>query len=184
MFSQKGRFEIKDGHFVLNGKPFIIHSGEMHYPRVPSEYWKHRLQMMKAMGLNTVTTYVFWNYHEEAPGQWNFSGDKNLKKFIKTAQEVGLYVIIRPGPYVCAEWEFGGYPWWLQKNKDLEIRRNNKAFLEECEQYIHQLAQQLVPLQINHGGPVIMVQAENEFGSYVAQRKDISLEEHRKYSIQ
>lgn len=182
MYSQKGNFEIKDGHFVLNGKPFAIYSGEMHYPRVPSEYWKHRLQMMKAMGLNTVTTYVFWNYHEESPGKWNFSGEKDLKKFIKTAQEVGLYVIIRPGPYVCAEWEFGGYPWWLQKDKSLEIRTDNKAFLEQCENYINQLAKQVIPLQINNGGPVIMVQAENEFGSYVAQRKDISLEQHRTYS--
>ncbi|KXH82856.1 glycoside hydrolase family 35 protein [Chryseobacterium kwangjuense] len=182
VYSQKGNFEIKDGHFVLNGKPFAIYSGEMHYPRVPSEYWKHRLQMMKAMGLNTVTTYVFWNYHEESPGKWNFSGEKDLRKFIKTAQEVGLYVIIRPGPYVCAEWEFGGYPWWLQKDKSLEIRTDNKAFLQQCENYINQLAKQLIPLQINNGGPVIMVQAENEFGSYVAQRKDISLEQHRTYS--
>ncbi len=182
MFSQQGNFQIKNGHFLLNEKPFTIYSGEMHYPRVPSEYWKHRLQMMKAMGLNTVTTYVFWNYHEEAPGKWNFSGEKDLKKFIKTAQEVGLYVIIRPGPYVCAEWEFGGYPWWLQKNRNLEIRRDNKAFLDECEKYIQQLARQIVPLQIDKGGPVIMVQAENEFGSYVAQRKDIPLDEHRKYS--
>ncbi len=182
VFSQRGNFEIKEGNFFLNGKPFTVYSGEMHYPRVPSEYWKHRLEMMKAMGLNTVTTYVFWNYHEEAPGKWNFSGEKDLQKFIKTAQEVGLYVIIRPGPYVCAEWEFGGYPWWLQKNKELEIRRDNRAFLEECRKYIHQLAKQVVPMQINNGGPVIMVQAENEFGSYVAQRKDIPLEEHRRYS--
>lgn len=182
VYSQKGNLEIKDGHFVLNGKPFAIYSGEMHYPRVPSEYWKHRLQMMKAMGLNTVTTYVFWNYHEESPGKWNFSGEKDLRKFIKTAQEVGLYVIIRPGPYVCAEWEFGGYPWWLQKDKSLEIRTDNKAFLQQCEKYINQLAKQVIPLQINNGGPVIMVQAENEFGSYVAQRKDISLEKHRTYS--
>ncbi|WP_083997304.1 glycoside hydrolase family 35 protein [Chryseobacterium angstadtii] len=180
--SQKGSFEIKEGLFLLNGKPFNIYSGEMHYPRVPSQYWKHRLQMIKAMGLNTVTTYVFWNYHEESPGKWNFRGEKDLKKFIKTAQEVGLYVIIRPGPYVCAEWEFGGYPWWLQKDKDLEIRTDNKAFLEQCENYINQLAKQIVPMQINNGGPVIMIQAENEFGSYVAQRKDIPLEQHRKYS--
>lgn len=182
MHSQKRNFEIRDGHFLLNGKPFTIYSGEMHYPRVPSEYWKHRLQMMKAMGLNTVTTYVFWNYHEESPGKWNFSGEKDLKKFIKTAQEVGLYVIIRPGPYVCAEWEFGGYPWWLQKDKNLEIRTDNEAFLKQCENYINELAKQIIPLQINNGGPVIMVQAENEFGSYVAQRKDISLEQHRTYS--
>ncbi|MCS3530974.1 beta-galactosidase [Chryseobacterium sp. JUb7] len=182
IFSQKRNFEIKNGEFLLNGKSFVIHSGELHYPRVPMEYWKHRLQMMKAMGLNTVTTYVFWNYHEESPGKWNFSGEKDLKKFIKTAQEVGLYVIIRPGPYVCAEWEFGGYPWWLQKDKNLEIRTDNKAFLLQCEKYINELAKQIVPLQINNGGPVIMVQAENEFGSYVAQRKDIPLEQHKKYS--
>ncbi|MBK1894295.1 glycoside hydrolase family 35 protein [Chryseobacterium paridis] len=175
-------FEIKDGHFWLNGNQFSIYSGEMHYPRIPVQYWKHRLEMMKAMGLNTVTTYVFWNYHEESPGKWNFSGEKDLQKFIKTAQEVGLYVIIRPGPYVCAEWEFGGYPWWLLKDKDLEIRSDNKAFLEQCEKYINQLAKQIIPLQINNGGPVIMVQAENEFGSYVAQRKDIALEKHRIYS--
>lgn len=183
-FSQKSNksFEIKDGHFWLNGKQFAIYSGEMHYPRVPSQYWKHRLQMMKAMGLNAVTTYVFWNYHEESLGKWNFSGEKDLQKFIKTAQEVGLYVIIRPGPYVCAEWEFGRYPWRLQKDKNLEIRTDNKAFLKECEKYIHQLAKQIIPLQINNGGSIIMVQAENEFGSYVAQRKDISLEQHRKYS--
>lgn len=182
MFSQKGSFKIKDGHFLLNEKPFTIYSGEMHYPRIPSEYWKHRLQMMKAMGLNTVTTYVFWNYHEESPGKWNFTGEKDLKKFIKTAQEVGLYVIIRPGPYVCAEWEFGGYPWWLQKDKNLVIRADNEAFLKQCESYINQLAKQIVPLQINNGGPVIMVQAENEFGSYVSQRPDIPLEQHKKYS--
>lgn len=182
IFSQKRNFEIKNGEFLLNGKSFVIHSGELHYPRVPMEFWKHRLQMMKAMGLNTVTTYVFWNYHEESPGKWNFSGEKDLKKFIKTAQEVGLYVIIRPGPYVCAEWEFGGYPWWLQKDKNLEIRTDNKSFLLQCEKYINELAKQIVPLQINNGGPVIMVQAENEFGSYVAQRKDIPLEQHKKYS--
>lgn len=180
--TQKGKFEIKDGHFLLNGKEFMIHSGELHYPRVPSEYWKHRLQMMKAMGLNTVTTYVFWNYHEESPGKWNFSGEKDLRKFIKTAQEVGLYVIIRPGPYVCAEWEFGGYPWWLQNIKGLKIREDNEPFLAETKKYITQLYDQIKDLQINDGGPVIMVQAENEFGSFVVQRKDIPLASHRNYN--
>ena len=107
---KKETFEIKDGNFVINGKPSFIHSGEMHYSRIPHQYWKHRLQMLKSMGLNAVATYVFWNFHEEAPGKWNWTGDKDLRKFIKTAQEVGLYVILCPGPYVCAEWEFGGYP--------------------------------------------------------------------------
>ena len=155
----------------------------MHYARVPKEYWRHRFQMIRAMGLNTVATYVFWNYHETAPGVWDFeTQNKNLAEYIKTAQEEGLFVILRPGPYTCAEWEFGGYPWWLQNNKELVIRANNKPFLDSCKVYINKLAEQVKDLQITKGGPIIMVQAENEFGSYVAQRKDIPLEEHRKYN--
>jgi beta-galactosidase len=176
-------FEVKGGDFVYDGKPIKIHSGEMHFARVPKEYWRHRLQMMKAMGLNTVATYVFWNYHETAPGVWDFKSDsRNIHEFIKTAQEVGLMVILRPGPYACAEWEFGGYPWWLQKNKELEIRTYNQPFLDSCKVYMSKLAEQVKDLQISNGGPIVMVQAENEFGSYVAQRKDIPLEQHKKYN--
>jgi beta-galactosidase len=182
-FAQKHTFEIKDGNFVYDGNPIQIHSGEMHFARVPKPYWRQRLQMMKAMGLNTVATYVFWNYQELSPGVWDFKTDnRNIAEFIKTAQEVGLFVILRPGPYACAEWEFGGYPWWLQKEKDLVIRAYNKPFLDSCKTYINHLAAQVKDLQITHGGPIIMVQVENEFGSYVAQRKDIPLEEHKKYS--
>jgi beta-galactosidase len=180
---QKHTFIIKDGNFLYDGKPIQIHSGEMHFARVPKAYWKQRLQMMKAMGLNTVATYVFWNYHETTPGVWDFkTGNKNIAEFIKIAQEVGLFVILRPGPYACAEWEFGGFPWWLQKNDSLELRTYNKPFLDSCNNYISHLAAQVKNLQITHGGPIIMVQAENEFGSYVAQRKDIPLEVHKKYS--
>ncbi len=138
--------------------------------------------MMKAMGLNTVTTYVFWNYHEESPNQWNWSGEKDLKRFIKKAQEVGLYVILRPGPYVCAEWEFGGYPWWLQNVAGLKIREDNAPFLAETKKYLSQLYTQVKDLQITNGGPIIMIQGENEFGSFVVQRKDLSLESHRAYN--
>jgi beta-galactosidase len=174
-------FEIKDGNFVYNGKPFQIHSGEMHYPRVPKEYWRHRFRMLKAMGLNTVATYVFWNYHNTAPGLWDFkAGNRNLAEYIRTAQEEGFFVILRPGPYVCAEWEFGGYPWWLQNNKDLIIR-TNQPFLDSCKVYINKLAEQVINLQVTRGGPIIMVQVENEFGSYISQRTDIPLEQHRKY---
>ena len=181
---QKHSFEIANGNFLYDGKPTQIHSGEMHYARVPAAYWKHRLQMMKAMGLNTVATYVFWNHHELSPGVWDFSTDNhNIRAFIKTAAEVGLMVILRPGPYACAEWEFGGYPWWLQKNKDLVIRNNNKPFLDSCNTYIGKLVSEIKDLQITNGGPIIMIQAENEFGSYVAQRKDIPLAEHKKYSL-
>ena len=174
MAQSKHQFEIKGGEFVFDGNAIKIYSGEMHFARVPKEYWRHRLKMMKAMGLNTVATYVFWNYHEVSPGNWDFkTGNKNIAEFIKTAGEEGLMVILRPGPYACAEWEFGGYPWWLQKEQSLVIRSNNKAFLDSSNTYIQQLAKQIKPLLVTNGGPVIMVQAENEFGSYVAQRKDI-----------
>jgi beta-galactosidase len=179
----KHAFAINEGEFLYDGKPFKIYSGEMHYARIPHEYWRHRLQMIKAMGLNSVATYVFWNFHETAPGVWDFtSGDRNIREFIKLAGEEGLMVILRPGPYACAEWEFGGYPWWLQKNKDLVIRTNNKPFLDSCNVYITKFIQQVKDLQVTEGGPVIMIQAENEFGSYVAQRKGIPLAEHKKYS--
>jgi len=178
----KHSFAIKDGNFIYDGKPIQIHSGELHYARIPHQYWRHRLQMVKAMGLNTVATYVFWNFHEPAEGQWNFEGDHDLATFIRTAQEEGLMVILRPGPYACAEWEFGGYPWWLQQVKGLEIRRDNEPFLAYTKKYLSRLGQEVGKLQISNGGPVIMVQAENEFGSYVSQRKDISLEEHKIYN--
>jgi len=179
----KHTFAISDGEFMYDGKPVKIYSGEMHYARIPHQYWKQRLQMIKAMGLNTVATYVFWNFHETSPGVWDFStGNRNIREFIKMAGDEGLMVILRPGPYACAEWEFGGYPWWLQKNKDLVIRTNNKPFLDSCNVYINQLVNQVKDLQVTKGGPVIMVQAENEFGSYVAQRKDIPLPEHKIYS--
>lgn len=179
--NQKKSFEVKNGQFLLNGKSIEIRSGEMHYPRVPKEYWKHRLLMIKAMGLNAVATYVFWNYHEETPGKWDWSGQKDLKAFIKTAEEVGLYVILRPGPYVCAEWEFGGYPWWLQNIKGLKIREDNEPFLSANKKYLTELYNQVKDLQITKGGPIIMVQAENEFGLFAFQRKDISDQSHQSY---
>ena len=119
-------------------------------------------------GLNTVATYVFWNLHEVEPGKWDFSGDKNLAEYIRIAGEEGMMVILRPGPYVCAEWEFGGYPWWLQNIPGMEIRRDNTEFLKYTKKYIDRLYQEVGPLQCTKGGPIIMVQCENEFGSYVS----------------
>ena len=179
---KKFSFEIKDGNFYLNGKVTRVLSGEMHYSRIPHEYWRHRLQMMKGMGLNTVATYVFWNWHETEPGKWDFEGDKNLAEYIRIAGEEGMMVILRPGPYVCAEWEFGGYPWWLQNIEGMEIRRDNEPFLQCTQRYIERLYQEVGHLQCTNGGPIIMVQCENEFGSYVSQRQDIPLEEHRAYN--
>lgn len=176
------KFEIKDGNFYVDGKTTPIISGEMHYTRIPHEYWRHRMQMLKGLGLNTVATYVFWNAHETEPGVWDFEGDKDLAEYIRIAGEEGLNVILRPGPYVCAEWEFGGYPWWLQNVEGMEIRRDNPAFLEATKKYIDRLYKEVGHLQSTKGGPIIMVQCENEFGSYVAQRPDIPLEEHRAYN--
>lgn len=178
----KHTFEIKNGQFVYDQQPIQIVSGEMHYARIPHQYWRHRMQMLKAMGLNTVATYVFWNAHEVKPGEWNFEGDNNLKEYIKIAAEEGLHVILRPGPYACAEWEFGGYPWWLQQVGGLELRRDNAQFLYYTDIYIKRLYQEVKDMLITNGGPIIMVQVENEFGSYVSQRKDISLDEHQKYN--
>lgn len=179
----KHTFEIKGGNFVYDGKAIQIHSGEMHYSRVPAPYWHHRLKMMKAMGLNAVATYVFWNNHEVAPGKWDWTtGSRNIRAFLKAASDEGMMVILRPGPYACGEWEFGGYPWWLQKVKGMEIRTYNQPFLDSCRVYINELAAQVADYQITKGGPIVMVQAENEFGSYVEQRPDVSLEMHRKYS--
>jgi len=175
-------FEIKNGEFVMNGKAFQVLSGEMHFARIPHQYWRHRLQLIKAMGLNTVATYVFWNLHEPVEGTWDFEDGKNLAEFIKIAGEEGLYVILRPGPYACAEWEFGGYPWWLQNVEGLELRRDNVAFLEYTKKYIDRLYQEVAHLQITQGGPIIMVQVENEFGSYVSQRTDIPISEHLSYN--
>lgn len=159
-------FTIGAGNFLLDGKPFQILSGEMHFARIPREYWRDRLQMAKAMGMNTVATYIFWNYHEPQKGNYNFTGNADVAEFVKIAGEVGLWVIIRPSPYACAEWEFGGYPWWLQNEKDLKVRSRDPVFLDLSRKYFAELGKQLVPLQITQGGPIIMVQLENEYGSY------------------
>lgn len=175
-------FEIKAGNFYYDGAVFNIRSGEMHYARIPHQYWRHRMQMLKALGLNTVATYVFWNLHEPTSGEWDFEGDKNLAEYIRIAGEEGLHVILRPGPYACAEWEFGGYPWWLQNIEGLELRRDNSQFLNYTQRYIDRLCKEVGDLQITKGGPIILVQVENEFGSYVSQRTDIPLDEHRAYN--
>ena len=153
-------------HFLLDGKPFQIISGEMHYARVPRQYWRDRMKKMKAMGLNTLTTYVFWNLHEPKPGQFDFTGNLDVAAYIRTAQEEGLWVIVRPGPYVCSEWEFGGFPAWLLATPDMKVRSADPRFLQAAERYMKQVGRQLAPLQITRGGPVIIVQVENEYGSF------------------
>lgn len=159
-------FALSDSSFLLDGKPFQMISGEMHYPRVPREAWRARMKMAKAMGLNTIGTYVFWNLHEPQKGKFDFSGNNDIVEFVKIAQQEGLYVILRPSPYVCAEWEFGGYPYWLQNEKGLVVRSKEATYLAEYKKYISEVGKRLAPLQINHGGNILMVQIENEYGSY------------------
>lgn len=164
--SSKHIFEVKNNSFLLDQKPIQLICGEMHYPRIPHEYWRDRMKRAKAMGINTISTYVFWNYHERQPGVFDFKEQADLARFIKIAQEEGLYVILRPGPYVCAEWDFGGYPYWLQKDKQMHYRKNDEAFLSACKRYINKLGKELSSLTVTNGGPILMVQVENEYGSF------------------
>lgn len=152
--------------FLLDGQPFLILSGEMHYPRVPRAYWRDRMKKMKAMGLNTLCTYIFWNLHEPQPGKFDFSDNLDLAAFVRTAQEEGLWVIARPGPYICTEWEFGGFPAWLLAAPDSKVRSADARFLKAAENYMKRVGRELAPLQITRGGPVIMAQVENEYGSF------------------
>ncbi len=167
---QTSRFEIKEGNFYLDEQPIQLICGEMHYPRIPKEYWRDRMKRAKAMGINTVSAYVFWNYHERQPGVFDFEGQADIKRFIQIAQEEGLFVILRPGPYVCAEWDFGGYPSWLLKEEGMVYRSNDERFLQGCQNYIQRLGEELSDLTLSNGGPILMVQVENEYGSYGADK--------------
>jgi beta-galactosidase len=153
-------------HFELDGKPFQIISGAIHSSRVPRAYWRDRLRKARAMGLNTVETYVFWNMYETSPGHFDFSGQNDIAEFVREAQQEGLFVILRPGPYVCAEWDFGGYPSWLLRDPNMEVRTSNPAFIAAASRWLHRLGQELAPLQSGNGGPIIAVQVENEYGSF------------------
>jgi beta-galactosidase len=161
-------FTVEGDHFTLDGKPFKVLSGELHYARIPREYWHARLKMARAMGLNTIATYVFWNVHEPSPGHYYFTGQNDLVAFIRAAQEEGLYVILRSGPYACAEWDLGGLPaWLLADSKSAQaIRTNSPLFLQPAERWVHRLAQEVLPLQLGRGGPILMTQIENEYGIY------------------
>lgn len=160
-----GQFEIKD-NFYLDGKPFQVISGSIHYFRVVPEYWRDRLEKLKAMGCNTVETYIAWNVHEPQKGAFDFDGRHDLVKFVRTAQELGLYVILRPSPYICAEWEFGGLPAWLLQEDGMHLRSCHESFLNHVREYYDRLFPLITPLQITEGGPVIMMQVENEYGYY------------------
>ncbi|MFW0715123.1 beta-galactosidase [Pedobacter sp. N23S346] len=159
-------FEIGKKDFLLNGKPFQIRCGELHFARVPKPYWRHRLKMMKSLGMNTVCAYLFWNFHERTPGVFKWDGEADIAQFCKIAQEEGLWVILRPGPYTCAEWEMGGLPWWLLKNDGIKLRTKDPIYIDRSNQYLKEVGKVLAPMQVTKGGPIIMVQVENEYGFY------------------
>lgn len=159
-------FAIGEKDFLLDGQPLQIRCGEIHFARVPREYWRHRLQLIKAMGLNTVCAYLFWNFHEWEQGTFDWSGRADAAEFCRLAQEEGLWVILRPGPYACAEWDGGGLPWWLLKNPEIQLRTSDPAFLAPARIWLQEVGRVLAPLQVTHGGPILLVQVENEYGSY------------------
>lgn len=172
--SAQNTFEAGKGAFLLNGKPFIVKAAEVHYPRIPRPYWEHRIQMCKALGMNTVCIYIFWNIHEQKEGVFDFTGNNDVAEFCRIAQKNGMYVIVRPGPYVCAEWEMGGLPWWLLKKKDIRLREQDPYFMERVKIFEQKVGEQLAPLTIQNGGPIIMVQVENEYGSYGEDKPYVS----------
>ena len=169
-----GTFTVGDKTFLLNGKPFVVKAAELHYPRIPRPYWEHRIKMCKALGMNTVCLYVFWNIHEQQEGKFDFTGNNDVAEFCRLAQRNGLYVIVRPGPYVCAEWEMGGLPWWLLKKKDIRLREPDPYFMERVKLFERKVGEQLASLTIQNGGPIIMVQVENEYGSYGENKAYVS----------
>jgi beta-galactosidase len=162
----KETFEVSKQTFLLNGEPFVVKAAEIHYPRIPREYWEHRIQMCKALGMNTICLYVFWNIHEPAEGQFDFTGNNDVAAFCKLAQKNGMYVIVRPGPYVCAEWEMGGLPWWLLKKEDIKLRTLDPYFVERVKLFMAEVGKQLSNLQLSKGGNILMAQVENEYGAY------------------
>jgi beta-galactosidase len=172
--SKPGTFTTGNKTFLLNGKPFVVKAAEVHYPRIPRPYWDHRIKMCKALGMNTVCIYVFWNIHEQQEGQFDFTGNNDVAEFCRLAQKNGMYVIVRPGPYVCAEWEMGGLPWWLLKKKDIKLRERDPYFMERVKIFEQKVGEQLAPLTIQNGGPIIMVQVENEYGSYGEDKPYVS----------
>ncbi len=167
-------FKVGDGAFLLDGEPFVFRAAELHYPRIPRPYWRQRIQMCKALGMNAVCLYTFWNMHEQEPDVFDFDGQNDIRSFVEICEEEGMYVILRPGPYVCAEWEMGGLPWWLLRKDDIRLREDDPWFLERVAKFENALAGELRDLTVENGGPILMVQVENEYGSYGKNKEYVS----------
>ena len=160
------KFAIDGKDFIIDGKKDTLRSGAIHYFRIPSYYWRDRLLKLKECGLNCVETYIAWNIHEEKEGKFDFSGEKDVGKFLDIAAELGLLAIVRPGPYICAEWECGGFPPWLLSKPSVRLRCSESQYLKSVKRYLSEVCSVLQPRLISANGNVIMVQVENEYGSY------------------
>lgn len=164
---QKHVFSFSKNNFLLDGKPFQVISGEMHPARIPKAYWRHRIKMAKAMGCNTIAAYIFWNYNETKEGVFDFTTEnRNIAEFIRICQQERMWVIVRPGPYVCAEWDWGGLPTYLLKYPDIKIRCMDSRYMAAVGRYVGRVSKEIKPLLCTTGGPVILTQIENEYGSY------------------
>mmetsp|Transcript_19762 Transcript_19762/g.38148 ORF Transcript_19762/g.38148 Transcript_19762/m.38148 type:complete len:669 (-) Transcript_19762:190-2196(-) len=164
--SSKRKFTVEKDRFVLNGKPMQIKAGCIHYFRIPKPYWRDRLLRLRAMGLNAAQIYIPWNFHETEQGQYNFEGNRDVIEFIEEAQKAGLLVVLRPGPYICAEWEFGGFPYWLLKNGTITLRTDAEPYMSIAGGWYSFILNKVKPYLYSNGGPIVMVQVENEFGYY------------------
>ncbi|HDR9167980.1 TPA: beta-galactosidase, partial [Burkholderia vietnamiensis] len=156
--------------FLLDGKPYQIRSGEMHPPRIPRDYWRHRIQMAKAMGMNTIAVYVMWNFHETSEGTFEFDTDeRDVEAFIRLCQDEGMWVLLRPGPYICGEWDLGGLPAYLLAHDDIQLRvssHRDRRYMDAAKRYIAELVPRIKPLMSENGGPILMLQIENEYATY------------------
>ena len=162
------RFELSDRQFLLDGKPFVIRSGEMHPIRIPREYWRHRIRMAKAMGLDTISLYLMWNALESEPGGFDLTtGRRDFARFIRICAEEGMWVYLRPGPYICGEWDFGGLPPYLLRHPHIRVRdEGDPDYMSAVRRYIATIASVVRPLMVANGGPVLMLQIENEYASF------------------
>lgn len=167
-------FTIEKNQFIKDGNPVKLISGAVHYFRNMPETWEDIFLKMKAMGCNCVETYCVWNMHEKKPGEYDFTGNLDIARFIETAQKCGLMIIVRPGPYICAEWEFGGLPWWIQCDENMEIRCSNEIYIKHFDRYLDKICEQIRPYLTTNGGNVIMLQCENEYGYYGDDRDYLS----------
>jgi beta-galactosidase len=161
------RIEFDARSFIIDGRRTFLRSGAVHYFRAPRAEWEEILYQAKLAGLNTIETYYAWNFHEPEEGKWDFSGDKDIEAFMSLCGEMGFWVIARPGPYICAEWDFGGLPWWLTTKEGIRLRSHNEVYLKYVDSYLDQVIPRIAKFQITNGGPVILVQVENEYEAYI-----------------